>query len=54
MRLVEQAWLVLPGIGGLSWSVAPLMLAASLAMLGFGWAGAAWLHRRGAIALDER
>ena len=40
MRLVEQAWLVLPGMVGISWAVAPLMFAASLAMLGFGWVGA--------------
>jgi hypothetical protein len=46
MRLVEQAWLVLPGVPGLSWAVAPLILAASLAMLGFGWAGATALQRR--------
>lgn len=46
MRLVEQAWLVLPGLPGLSWAVAPLILAASLAMLGFGWVGAVALSRR--------
>ena len=40
MRLVEQAWLVLPGLVGISWAVAPLILAASLTMLGFGWVGA--------------
>ncbi|MGN6848666.1 MAG: hypothetical protein ACTHJK_04175, partial [Sphingomicrobium sp.] len=40
MRLVEQAWLVLPGMPGLSWAVAPLIIAASVAMLGFGWLGA--------------
>jgi hypothetical protein len=45
MRLVEQAWLVLPGIRGIGWAVAPLMVAASLAMLGFGWAGAVALRR---------
>jgi hypothetical protein len=46
MRLVEQAWLVLPGMPGLSWAVAPLILAASVAMLGFGWLGAVELGRR--------
>jgi hypothetical protein len=45
MRLVEQAWLVLPGIIGIGWPVAPLILAASLAMLGFGWFGAVALRR---------
>jgi hypothetical protein len=46
MRVVENAWLVLPGIHGIGWAVAPLMIAASLAMLGFGWVGAAALSRR--------
>jgi hypothetical protein len=46
MRVVEQAWLVLPGLPGLGWGVAPLILAASLAMLGFGWVGAVELQRR--------
>ena len=45
MRLVEQAWFVLPGLPGLGWAVAPLILAASLAMLGFGWFGAVVLKR---------
>jgi hypothetical protein len=40
MRVIEQAWLVLPGMPGLSWAVVPLILAASLAMLGFGWLAA--------------
>lgn len=40
MRLVENAWLVLPGLAGLGWPVAPEIIAASLAMVGFGWAGA--------------
>jgi hypothetical protein len=47
MRVAEQAWLVLPGMPHLGWAVAPLMLAASLAMLGFGWVGAVELQRRG-------
>jgi hypothetical protein len=47
MRLVEQAWLVLPGMDGVRWPVAPLIVAASLAMLGFGWIGAEVLRRRG-------
>jgi hypothetical protein len=47
MRVAEQAWLVLPGMPHLGWAVAPLMLAASLAMLGFGWVGAVGLQRRG-------
>ena len=45
MRVVEQAWLVLPGLPGIGWPVAPLILAASLAMLGFGWFGAIALAR---------
>jgi hypothetical protein len=45
MRLVEQAWLVLPGMHGIGWPVAPLIVAASLAMLGFGWVGAVALRR---------
>jgi hypothetical protein len=45
MRLVEQAWLVLPGMSGIGWPVAPLILAASLTMLGFGWVGAVALRR---------
>jgi hypothetical protein len=45
MRLVEQAWLVLPGMQGIGWPVAPLIVAASLAMLGFGWFGAVALRR---------
>jgi hypothetical protein len=45
MRLVEQAWLVLPGMKGIGWPVVPLMVAASLAMLGFGWFGAVALRR---------
>lgn len=48
MRVVENAWLVLPGLAGIGWAVAPLLLAASAAMLGFGWAGAEMIrHRRG-------
>jgi len=46
MRVVEQAWLVLPGMTGLGWAVAPLIVAASVAMIGFGWFGAAELGRR--------
>jgi hypothetical protein len=46
MRLVEQAWLVLPGLPAIGWPVAPLIVAASLAMIGFGWAGALALERR--------
>jgi hypothetical protein len=46
MRLVEQAWLVLPAVHGIGWDVAPLILAASLAMLGFGWLGAVRLRRQ--------
>ena len=45
MRLLEQAWLVLPGMQGIGWPVAPLIVAASLAMLGFGWVGAIALRR---------
>ena len=45
MRLVENAWFVLPGIVGLSWVVVPMILAASLAMLGFGWVAAVALRR---------
>jgi hypothetical protein len=46
MRLIEQSWFVLPGIEGIGWAVAPLILAASLAMLGFGWVTAVALRRR--------
>jgi hypothetical protein len=46
MRLVENAWLVLPGIPDIGWPVAPLILAGSLAMLGFGWVAAIALARR--------
>jgi hypothetical protein len=45
MRVVEQAWLVLPGLPGLGWPVVPLIAAASVAMLGFGWVGAIALRR---------
>jgi hypothetical protein len=45
MRLVENAWFVLPGMHGIGWAVAPLIVAASLAMHGFGWIGAAALKR---------
>jgi hypothetical protein len=46
MRVAENAWLVLPGMAGLDWGVAPLMLMASLAMLGFGWVGGRVMLRR--------
>jgi hypothetical protein len=46
MRLLESAWLVLPGLPRMSWAIAPLILAASLAMLGFGWVVAVALQRR--------
>ena len=46
MRLIENAWLVLPGIPGLTWAVLPLILAASVAMLGLGWVTAAALRPR--------
>lgn len=45
-RVAENAWLVLPGIKGLDWAIAPLMLAASFAMLGFGWVSAKAIQRR--------
>jgi hypothetical protein len=45
MRLNENAWFVLPGIAGVSWTVVPMILAASVAMLGFGWVGAVALRR---------
>jgi hypothetical protein len=45
MRLVENAWLVLPGLPDIDWSVAPLIVAASLAMLGFGWLAATALKK---------
>ena len=48
MRVAENAWLVLPGLPGIGWPTALLLVAASMAMLGFGWAGAELLrHRRG-------
>jgi hypothetical protein len=37
---------VLPGIPGLTWAVVPLILTASIAMLGFGWVAAAALRPR--------
>jgi hypothetical protein len=46
MRLVEQAWFVLPGLKAIGWPVVPLIIAASVAMLGFGWAGAVAAHRK--------
>lgn len=45
MRLVENAWFVLPGIAGVSWAVVPMILAASVAMLGLGWVAAVALRR---------
>jgi len=45
MRLAESAWFILPGMAGVGWAVAPLILAASLAMFGFGWVGALMLRR---------
>jgi hypothetical protein len=53
MRVVEQAWLVLPGLPGLGWVVAPLMLAASVAMLGFGWVAAVRLGPRATVPRIE-
>jgi len=48
MRVAENAWLILPGLRGIGWATVPLIIAASLAMLGFGWAGAELLrHRHG-------
>ena len=46
MRLIENAWLVLPGLPGLTLAVAPLILAASMAILGLGWVGAIELQAR--------
>ena len=46
MRLVEQAWLILPGMRGIGWAIAPLIFAASLAMLGIGWVGMTAVARR--------
>ena len=40
MRVVEQTWLLLPGMHGIGWAAAPLILASAVAMLGFGWATA--------------
>jgi hypothetical protein len=45
MRLAENAWLVLPGLSGIGWAVAPLIVAASAAMLGCGWWAATWTRR---------
>jgi hypothetical protein len=53
MRLVENAWMVLPGMAALGWAVAPLIVSASLAMLGLGIAGANWLGRRNGRAWTE-
>jgi hypothetical protein len=46
MRLVESAWFVLPGLHEIGWPVAPLILAATVSMFGFGWAGATALARK--------
>jgi hypothetical protein len=40
MRLADNVWLVLPGLPQVGWVVAPAIVAASLAMLGFGWLAA--------------
>jgi hypothetical protein len=54
MRLVENAWLVLPGLASVGWTVAPLIVAASLAMLGLGIGGTDWLRRRGTLGGNGR
>jgi hypothetical protein len=46
MRLADNIWLVLPGLQGIGWVVVPLIIAASIAMLGFGWSGALTLQAR--------
>ncbi len=46
MRLAENAWFVLPGMTGVGWAVVPLIVAASLAMLGFGWVAARGMPRQ--------
>ena len=35
---LQQAWMILPGLAGLSLAALPLMVAASAAMLGLAWA----------------
>jgi hypothetical protein len=45
MRVLEQVWLVLPGMDRIGWVVAPLILAASMAMLGLGSFAAITLRR---------
>ena len=47
MRLAENAWLVLPGLEGIGWAAAPLIVAASAAMLGCGWWAAMRTGRSG-------
>jgi hypothetical protein len=47
MRLAENAWLVLPGLAGIGWLAAPLIVAASAAMLGCGWWAATRTRRSG-------
>jgi hypothetical protein len=54
MRLIENAWLVLPGMAGVNWAVAPLIVAASMAMLGLGSAAAPLLRRRAAVFHHRR
>lgn len=46
MRLAENVWLVLPGMVRITWPVAPLIVAASMAMLGFGGIAARVMHQR--------
>jgi hypothetical protein len=53
MRLAENAWFVLPGMTGVGWAVVPLIVAASLAMLGFGWVVASGTRRPGSDWSDS-
>lgn len=43
---LQQAWMILPGLGAYSWASIPLIIASSAAMLGSGWIAAEALQRR--------
>ena len=49
---LQQAWMILPGLEQIGWATLPLILAASLAMLGLGWLAADALRER--LAINRR